>query len=118
MSDNEENLPDEQQPPNLNNPVRERVVALLGKTFDEGKIDDIVFDLERLADSKPAVLFNYGPSSDITMEKLERLAPQGLCIVEIVGQKLLVNLDLLDRRMPWGPDAICRLLKMPLIIDV
>ncbi|OQV13818.1 hypothetical protein BV898_11929 [Hypsibius exemplaris] len=95
--------------------MEERVLAMLGTTSEYAKrLDGIVFDMERVLDSKPAVLLGY----DVSFERLERFAPPGLCIVEIAGKKILVNLAILDRRMPWGPDPASRQNKPPLIMDI
>jgi hypothetical protein len=55
--------------------MRERILAILGTDYGK-KIDGMVFDMDRLADSKPALLMD----NDISFEKLERFAPPGIII--------------------------------------
>lgn len=94
-------------------PMRDRILSILGHEFTK-KVDEIAFEVGRLSDSKPAVLVDYG---DISFEKLERFASPGLSIVEISGKKLLINLSILDRRMPWGSDVPISV-KTPIFVDI
>lgn len=111
MSDAEE---EQTQQENGLNPMRERILSILGHEFTK-RIDEIAFEVGRLADSKPAVLVDYG---DISIEKLERFASPGLSIVEIAGKKLIINLSILDRRMPWSNDPVAAPIKPPIFVDI
>lgn len=71
------------------NTMRDRVVDLLGAEYGK-RIDSIVFDLERLGDSKPALLVDF----EITFEKLERLAPRGRFVRFIWSQILTIEPDI------------------------
>ncbi|XP_055335398.1 UPF0739 protein C1orf74 homolog [Paramacrobiotus metropolitanus] len=95
-------------------PIQERILNILGPSFAK-RAGEIAFEVERLRDSKPAVIIDGG---DVSFEKLERFAPSGLNVVEIAGRKLLINLEILDVRMPWGSHVTTRRLRPPIFVDI